>query len=176
MALDLGDELAWAWLLQHGDAGCLCVLHRNRADAAERLEAWAARLKSANRLDPGQSIDGRSIRSAPVRPAGALGRDVVARRTLLAGPAGGFISATGEDLYPSCWSARVAAEVADQALQSAHVQDALGDYRGQWGGDLGEYLLGPQQNLKFLLPLVYKNPVMTDRLAHSAFRGTSLVK
>ena len=103
-------------------------------------------------------------------------RDVVARRTLLLGPAGGFYSASGEDVYPGCWSALFAAEVAAKAVKARHPQDVLGAYRGSWGSTLGDYLRGPQQNLRFLLPLVYKNPVMTQRLAEAILLGQSLVK
>ena len=100
----------------------------------------------------------------------------MARRTLLIGPAGGFYSASGEDVYPAAWSAKFAADAAAKALKAPQVQDALGVYRGKWGATLGEYLRGPQQNLRFLLPLVYKNPTMTDRLANSILLGESLVR
>ena len=41
---------------------------------------------------------------------------------------------------------------------------------------LGDYLRGPQQNLRFLLPLVYRNPVMTARLTESILQGKSVVR
>ena len=63
-----------------------------------------------------------------------------------------------------------------KALAERHLQDALRPYREQWGTTLGEYLRGPQQNLKFLLPLVYRNPVMTSRLAESILLGKSVVR
>lgn len=179
MALDLGNAMAWGWLLRaetaRGPRAQLQIQHASGEDSTALLREWAARLRAAKVLKE-DLVDGRSVRTFPLTPAGALQRDVVVRRTLLAGPAGGFYSASGEDVYPACWSAILAAEVATKALKADHVQDALGAYRSKWGASLGEYLQGPQQNLRFLLPLVFKNPVMTDRLAEAILRGQSLVK
>ena len=81
-----------------------------------------------------------------------------------------------EDLYPNCWSARFAADAIRAALAEPHLQDALQPYRQSWGTTLGEYLRGPQQNLRFLLPLVYRNPVMTARMGESILQGKSVVR
>ena len=62
------------------------------------------------------------------------------------------------------------------ALAADHPQDALSDYRSSWGSTLGEYLVGPQQNLKFLLPLVWHNPAMAARLSDALLLGRSLVR
>ena len=95
---------------------------------------------------------------------------------LLIGPAGGFYSACAEDVYPNCWSSIFAADVAKKALGERHLQDALQSYQHKWGSTLGDYLRGPQQNLRFLLPLVYRNPVMTSRMAESILLGKSVVR
>jgi flavin-dependent dehydrogenase len=108
--------------------------------------------------------------------AGALNREGVGNRTLLFGPAGGFFTACLEDIYPNCWSATFAVDAVRKALDEPHLQDALRPYREQWGTTLGEYLRGPQQNLRFLLPLVYRNAVMTSRLAESILLGKSVVR
>ena len=100
----------------------------------------------------------------------------VANRTLLIGPAGGFYNACAEDIYPTCWSAVFAANVVTNALQARHLQDALGAYRQTWGATLGDYLRGPQENLRFLLPLVYRNPVMTARMGEAILSGESVVR
>jgi flavin-dependent dehydrogenase len=100
----------------------------------------------------------------------------VANRTLLIGPAGGFYTACAEDIYPNCWSAVFAADAARKALKETHVQDALHTYRHKWGATLGDFLRGPQQNLRFLLPLVYRNPTMTARLAEAILLGKSVVR
>jgi len=92
------------------------------------------------------------------------------------GPAGGFFSSSGEDVYPGCWSAKFAADAMKKALMEPHLQDALGVYRSKWRTTLGDYLRGPQQNLQFLLPLVYRNPVMTERMAEAILLGKNVVR
>ena len=176
MSLDLGGGLDWGWLLRRGGEVQLCVQGPTTADPAELLAAWTRLLVGDGLLAESAKADGRTFRHETLPLAGAMTRDVVARRALLLGPAGGFYSASGEDAYPACWSALFAADVAAKALGATHVQDALAAYRGKWGSTLGDYLRGPQQNLRFLLPLVYKNPTMTDRLADSILLGDSLVK
>ena len=108
--------------------------------------------------------------------AGALSQDGVANRTLLFGPAGGFYSACAEDIYPCCWSALFAVDSARKALKETFLQDALQQYRNRWGATLGDYLRGPQQNLRFLLPMVYRNRTMTERLAQAILSGESVVR
>jgi hypothetical protein len=66
--------------------------------------------------------------------------------------------------------------VINQALREKHLQDALQAYRQRWRITLGNYLRGPQQNLRFLLPLVYRNQVMTNRLAESILLGKAMVR
>ena len=85
-------------------------------------------------------------------------------------------TACAEEIYPTCWSAMFAVDVARKALKERHLQDALQEYRQKWGTTLGDYLRGPQQNLRFLLPLVYRNPVMTTRLAEAILHGKSVVR
>src|SRR5690606_1407804 len=64
--------------------------------------------------------------------AGALEQECVANRTLLIGPAGGFYSGSGEDIYPACWSVIFAVDTARKALKEPHLQDALAPYRQKW--------------------------------------------
>ena len=47
-------------------------------------------------------------------------------------PAGGFYSASGEDVYPNLWSAVFAADAIKLAWKEPHLQDALQTYRHQW--------------------------------------------
>ncbi len=173
-ALDLNETGAWGMLVATGTTAQITVVAA-ADEARDVLRSFAGRLAAGGVLSS-DTVDGRSIRTAPVTPAGALEFDVVARHALLCGPAGGFVTAVGEDVYPGCWSGTYAAATAAKAAKAVHVQDALGDYRSAWGGSLGEYLQGPQQNMKFLLPLMFRNPIMTDRLADALFRGKSVVR
>jgi flavin-dependent dehydrogenase len=178
MSLNLRDLLCWAWLIP-GEKSMQIAVEQpvetlNRANPMELLAHWVDVLRTHQiltgkvPLDQAQSID------LPL--GGALAQEGLANRTLLIGPAGGFYSATGEDIYPNCWSAIYAADAVKKALKEVHLQDALQPYRHKWRTTLGDYLRGPQQNLRFLLPLVYRNPVMTSRLTESILLGKSVVR
>jgi flavin-dependent dehydrogenase len=166
-ALDLDAGGSCCLAFADGSKTQICV-HGPEAAA----EAWGERL-AADGLGDGKP---NRVTTSHLSLGGALERDVVGRLTLFCGPVGGFVSATGEEIYPCCWSAQLAAKVAAKAMKASHVQDALGAFRSTWGATLGEYLQGPQQNMRFLLPLVYKNHTMTNRVADALFRGKSLVR
>jgi flavin-dependent dehydrogenase len=142
----------------------------------ELLAHWVAVLQRHGYLSGKFTLDPTTAWTVQLPLAGALAHEGVANRTLLVGPAGGFYSACGEDVYPGCWSAVFAADVLRKALKRDHLQDALGDYRQVWRTTLGDYLRGPQQNLRLLLPLVYRNPVMTARLAEAVLLSKSVVR
>jgi hypothetical protein len=69
-----------------------------------------------------------------------------------------------------------AVDVIKRALKEKHLQDALNPYRQKWRTTLGDYLRGPHQNLRFLLPLVYRNPTMTARLVEAILLSKSVVR
>jgi flavin-dependent dehydrogenase len=179
ISLDLGGSMSWGWLLRGRGLAQLSILQTNEAARAvpprQQLARWAKVLEShglATIAD--RELDGLHTVVWPV--GGALGHEAVGDRALLIGPAGGFISACAEDVYPACWSAVLAAAVARRALLQPHVQDALQAFRHEWGTTLGDYLRGPQQNLRFLLPLIYRNPVMAARLTDAILLGQSVVR
>jgi len=166
-------------MLAHGSSLQLCLsqpLH-DQHDPLETIEAWIALLHQHGILKPPSiRLTQRQLVSAKLPLAGALTGEGVANRTLVIGPAGGFYSACAEDVYPNCWSALFAVEVMRKALHAPHLQDALHPYRHTWRTTLGDYLRGPQQNLRFLLPLVFRNPMMTQRLTEAILLGKSLVR
>jgi flavin-dependent dehydrogenase len=180
MSLDLDGKLSWAWMLPGAGEVQLAVEQAGeaarRTPAVEVLNKWAQVLRKHGILKSDTPIDGEAVESIDIPAAGALSREIVANRTLLFGPAGGFYSACLEDVFPNCWSAVFAADAICAALKEPHLQDALQPYRQKWGTTLGEYLRGPQQNLRFLLPLVYRNPVMTSRMGESILQGKSVVR
>jgi len=141
----------------------------------ELLAHWANVLR-ANGILSNQLLPLDDLQSKDLPLAGALAHEGVANRTLLVGPAGGFYSACNEDIYPNCWSALFAADAIKKALKERHLQDALQPYRSRWRTTLGEYLRGPQQNFRFLLPFIYRNQVMTTRLTESILLGKSVVR
>jgi hypothetical protein len=180
MSLDLQQMLHWGWLLQHGGVAQISVIqplaHRAPARPRTPLEDWLQILRRHRVVGDGARLDGARICSFDLALAGALEHEGVANRTLLIGPAGGFYSASAQDMYPNCWSAVFAVDVMRRALRETHLQDALDVYRHKWRTTLGEYLLGPQQNLRFLLPLIYRNQNLTTRIAESILLGKSVVR
>jgi hypothetical protein len=180
MSLDVGGKLTWAWMLYGPEDEIQIAVEQpldevGRTPPAEVMRRWVATLV-AHKVLKTDAVPIDQMQSMDIAAAGALSREIVANRTLLFGPAGGFYTACLEDLYPNCWSATFAVDAVRHALAQTHLQDALQPYRQSWGTTLGEYLRGPQQNLRFLLPLVYRNPVMTSRLAESILQGKSVVR
>lgn len=180
MSLNLREMLCWAWLLPGTKSVQLAVEQPieslSRVRPAELLAHWVDILRRNGILNGKPEVPIDSAQSLDLPLAGALAHEGVANRTLLVGPAGGFYSACTEDIYPNCWSALYAADAVKKALKETHLQDALQPYRHKWRTTLGDYLRGPQQNLRFLLPLVYRNQVMTTRLTESILLGKSVVR
>jgi hypothetical protein len=180
MSLDLLGKLSWAWLMP-GDGEFQIAVEQpietaQSSDGFLLLHHWVEVLKRHGVLDAKFEFSSSAVHSMDLPLAGALAHEGVANRTILVGPAGGFYSACGEDIYPNCWSAVYAADVLKKALREPHLQDALNPYRHKWRTTLGDYLRGPQQNLRFLLPLVYRNPVMTTRLTEAILLSKSVVR
>jgi flavin-dependent dehydrogenase len=181
MSLDLSGKLTWAWMLPGVDEVQLAV--EQPLDDVEKnppqglIEKWVGILRKHGLIKAdAPAVKTDSMESIDFPAAGALAREIIANRTLLFGPAGGFYTACLEDLYPNCWSAVFAVEAVFEAMKEPHLQDALQPYRQKWGTTLGEYLRGPQQNLRFLLPLVYRNPTMTRLMAESILQGKPVVR
>ena len=178
MSLDLKGSLQWAWMLATPDAQHLIVEQPHapgERSTAPSVKEWAGVL-SAHGAMKSDELHGAPVRTMLTPVAGALSRDSVADRTLLIGPAGGFYSACVEDVYPNCWSAVHAVEVLKNALAQPLLQDALDGYRSCWRTSLGLYLQGPQQNLRFLLPMIYRNQAMTARLAEAILAGRNVIR
>jgi hypothetical protein len=180
MSLDLRGTLCWAWMLPGVHHTQLCVEQGMEklpsARPCDLLSHWTAVLAGHGVFKTPVQFTPDQVQSMDLPLGGALAHEGLASRTLLIGPAGGFYTASAEDIYPNCWSAIHAAHVMKTALQEPHLQDALQPYRQLWRTTLGDYLRGPQQNLRFLLPLVYRNPVMAARLAEAILTGRSVVR
>jgi hypothetical protein len=180
MSLDLCGQLCWGWLLP-GDGEFQLVVEEPIEKASARsgiqlLAHWARVLHLHQVLRSPLEFEEKQITSLNLPLTGALAHEGVANRTLLIGPAGGFYSACGEEVFPCCWSAIFAVDVMKKALKEPHLQDALHPYRQKWRTTLGDYLRGPHQNLRFLLPLVYRNPAMSMRLAEAILLSKSVVR
>lgn len=99
----------------------------------------------------------------------------VAKRCLLTGTAGGFAdSITGATLTPSVHSALLAADAADDAFESADVQDALTHYKSSWRKTLAEFLRPPNTSLAMLMPLIFANARIAAKFSHALLHGQSI--
>lgn len=108
--------------------------------------------------------------------AAALDMDShVRKHTLLAGDAGGFVSAVShEGIFPAMWSGQLAAEVLNTAVSSRHSQDALIGYDASWRVEMADYLRSPHTDVRFLLPLIFANQPMADRMGAAFFHGENI--
>jgi flavin-dependent dehydrogenase len=180
MSLNLRHSLCWGWLLPGFATLQLAVVQPVetlvKVPPSELLSEWAGVLKAHGVLMEKGDLPLDAAESLDLPLAGALEHDGVASRTLLIGPEGGFYSACAEDIHPNCWSAVFAGEAIKKALREPHLQDGLQPFSQKWRTTLGEYLRGPQQNLRFLLPLVYRNQKMTTRLAESILQGKKVIR
>src|SRR6185437_5674552 len=174
------EMLCWGWVLPGNKCVQLAVEQPvetlSKFGHKELLATWVDMLRRNEILQCKGDVPIESAEYMDLPLAGALAHEGVANRTLLIGPAGGFYSACGEDIYPNCWSAIYAADAVKKALKEQHLQDALHPYRHRWRTTLGDYLRGPQQNLRFLLPMIYRNQKMTARLSESILLGKSVVR
>jgi len=122
---------------------------------------------------------GRLAASAAVLPSpasAALDMDThVGKHTLLIGDAGGFVSAaSNEGVYPAMWSAEIASEVAHAALNTTPSQDELMSFNSKWRMKMADYLRSPNTDPQFLLPLVFSNQAMADRMGAAFFSGENI--
>ncbi len=125
-----------------------------------------------------RDLSSQAAQTKPIRcPAGwALDMDThVAKHTLLVGDAGGFVAASSnEGLYPAMWSAKIAADVIEKALGSPYSQDELMTFDTQWRMQIADYLRSPHTDIRFLLPLIFSNQAMADRMAAAFFFGENI--
>lgn len=120
-----------------------------------------------------KAAQGKAIRS-PTSIALDL-ESHVGKHTLLIGDAGGFVSAlSNEGVFPAMWSAQIAAEITRTALDSVHSQDALMKFDSEWRIQMADYLRPPNTDNQFLLPLIFSNQPMADRMAAAFFWGENI--
>ncbi len=99
----------------------------------------------------------------------------VGKNTLTIGEAGGFIaSLSGDGIYPGVWSARLAVDTLLRAVDSRHAQDELQGFDTLWRSTMGEYLRPPDTDTPFLLPIIFSNRRMADRMAGALWRGENM--
>jgi len=145
-------------------------------DVQTQLGAAIKRWLGADLVSPGWEDGGARmvVRSVP-RGAALDAETHVGKHTLVIGDAGGFIGAVNhEGLYGAIRSAFLGADTCADALASAHPQDVLMEYDARWRRELADYLRPPNSDMRFLLPLVFSNKPMAERVARSFVLGTNI--
>jgi hypothetical protein len=72
------------------------------------------------------------------------------------------------------WSAQIAVDVLDRALGSVHSQDELMTFDSVWRMQMADYLRSPPTDIRFLLPLIFTNQPMADRMGAAFFSGENI--
>ncbi|MCH8148147.1 MAG: site-specific integrase [Planctomycetes bacterium] len=91
------------------------------------------------------------------------------------GAAGGFVSAaSNEGIYPGMWSGQIAADVLITALKGRQSQDELMAFDAAWRMQMADYLRSPNTDHQFLLPLIFSNQPMADRMGAAIFSGENI--
>lgn len=147
---------------------------REGASAALKNACSLAFAKKAVPVDLSDGATAAPLVRNPV--AAALDMDThVSKHCVLIGDAGGFIAAASQEgLYPAIWSADIAAGVIDEALRSRHSQDVLKTFDTVWRMKMADYLRSPNTDPQFLVPLVFSNQPMADRMAAAFFSGENI--
>jgi len=120
----------------------------------------------------------QATRAKLVRSPASLALDLdthVGKHALVIGDAGGFVSAaSNEGIYPAMWSAQIASEVLLAALSSPQSQDELMGFDAAWRMKMADYLRSPNTDHQFLLPLIFSNQPMADRMGAAFFSGENI--
>lgn len=175
LGLDGGDSLGFCCV---GTDRVSVNVHwcGDRSDVPEAL-ASLCRSAYANNLTPVDLTDATGEAIVMRCPAGSSldFESHVHKHTLVIGDAGGFLSAvSNEGIYPAMWSAVIAADVMHLALSSEHSQDALMAFDSRWRVEMADYMRPPHTDIRFLLPLIFANQPMADRMGAAFFFGENI--
>ena len=171
---------------QSGSFGFCCVSEKATSVSihwmGDREEAVAAlvnlcRMAATRQAVPLDLSKAAASATLTASPAGAAldMESHVAKHTLVIGDAGGFVAAgSDEGVYPALWSAQIAAEVAEASLKSAVSQDELMTFDSKWRLQMADYLRAPHTDIQFLIPLIFTNQPMADRMGAAFFSGENI--
>lgn len=147
-----------------------------RDELTGRLVELAGRLHRIGFL--GMDLTEQAARPicAPAYRFNALDADThVGKRSLVVGDAGGFYATVSlEGIFPAMWSAQIAAEVMHKALAAPHPQDALMSFDREWRLTMADFLRPPNTDLHLLVPLIFTNQPMADRMGAAFFLGENI--
>jgi flavin-dependent dehydrogenase len=143
---------------------------------AEELSTMLRGLQDAQVL-PDELALGKA-RGALWHPTAGVALDLEAheaKRTLLAGSAGGFAeSVSGHSLLPGVQSSLLAAATLHAALNAEKPQNELMTFRDVWRNELAEYLRPPNTSLQMLLPLLFVNKRIVTKFTRALLYGEDI--
>lgn len=166
--------MLWWW---NGPTVVISMLATGAASAvANALCSNVNRLAQAGAIGHREPIAPTAVAVRPAPRHSALEIEShVEKRLLLIGDAGGFVGETsGEGIYPAVWSAQLAVDTITAALTSKHPQDQLREFSTTWRSTMAEFLRPPNTDVHFLLPLIFSNKQMADRMAGAFWEGTNI--
>jgi len=173
VVIGTGRDLQLATIVRFGTTASITLLTRSLATSA--TAQLAELLEAASGVDTLPSARTVVPQPAISRSGAALELDShVGKRCLLMGAAGGFVSSFSNDgLYPAIRSAQLAVQTAARALQAELPQDELVSFSSAWRAELADYLRMPNTDLGLLMPMVFGNPRMSERVARAFLLGQS---
>jgi flavin-dependent dehydrogenase len=147
-----------------------------KTDVVRRLIEVARGLHDAGHLDTDLTQAAASPVCLPGVPFNALDADShVGKRSLIIGDAGGFnATISREGIYPAMWSAKIAAEIIAEIKSGEHVQDGLMAFDNGWRLAMADFLRPPNTDLQLLLPLIFTNQPMANRMAAAYLLGENI--
>ncbi len=175
VVLGLGDGDGVATVLRLAETVVIMVAGRGTARSiGEEFEVFVEAATDAKML-PGKLKPSEPVLQ-PSLAGAAIEMDThVGKHGLLVGQAGGFVaSLSHEGVYPGMWSGAIAAEVVVDAAESGTSQDVLAEFDSRWRTAMADYLRMPNTDLHFLLPLIFSNQQMGDRMAGAFLTGANI--
>jgi flavin-dependent dehydrogenase len=170
-----------------GDGCCLAIeqpdqvsltLHGRKPREAmlERLNKLARKLHDIGHLGVDLSEKATQAGWMPAYRFNALDAEThVGKLSLVIGDAGGFYATVShEGIFPAMWSAQIAAGVIDKALSADHPQDVLMTFDREWRVTMADFLRPPNTELHLLVPLIFTNQPMANRMGAAFFLGENI--
>jgi len=170
-----------------GDGCCLAIEHRKRisltlygrkerAALLDRLVELASALHAKGFVSADLSRDAAKAPCGTAYRCNALNADThVGKLCLVVGDAGGFYATVShEGIFPAMWSGQIAARVIHKALSAKHVQDALIAFDREWRLTMANFLRPPNTELPLLIPLIFSNQPMAERMGAAFFMGENI--
>ncbi len=176
IVLGLTREGGFAVILACGNEKTVSVTMPGSQNDALAWLGRLCRLLTSLQMLPGGLDDpvGQAI-VVPPSPAALEMESHVGKHALIIGEAGGFVAAVSDEgIVPGIWSAKIAAEVVTDALSSVQSQDRLMTFDTRWRLEMAEYLRPPNTDMQFLVPLIFSNQPMADRMAAAFFLGENI--